>query len=70
MYVYVCVCMYVRIYIYIYIYIYIHTHICVGAEGLACLYREFTKGGLVKGGCSNKHIIITYKLRNEDAKAT
>ena len=56
MYVYVCVCVY--IYIYIYIYTYMYTHIYLRTKGRhvyadslrGATFREFAKGGLVKGG--------------------
>ena len=47
---YIYICMYIYMYVYTYIYIYIYIYMGV------LLYREFAKGGLVKGGLAIRHV--------------
>ena len=56
---YTCICIIIVIIIIMYVYIYIYTHIYI----YICDMREFTKGGLVKGGLTSN---TTEHARNND----
>ena len=55
------ICMYVCMYVYIYIYIYIRCRPLPAR--LSSMYREFTKGGVVKGGLAIRHV-FDFRISN------